>query len=204
LLEAGLANDFLLIICTASFYIIIHNTTKQISNQKRIDNSSGTLFDDDEGKDFSLTAVAQWTNLLWLWVVAIVCIICAGYLFSYIAFMRLNIEWGSLLILSLFTTPFFVSCAFTPEHSWVYMSVFIVGVPLVLTAHTLYILLPWNGESICYLWRLVVPCIELAGYLSYILYFRKKKMDIIKNFRISSFVYFFAAGLPLALLVASM
>jgi len=193
-LDNSISNAFTSIMCTVPFLIILHNTYKQISDQKNINNmDKNRPYNDDKDKNFSLTSVAQWTNLIWLWCVGFIIITVMGILFCYTTEMHPHIALTELLSLSFFVLPFFVVCSLGPEHNWVYTSVFVVATPAVLFFQALYIYLSWDHNEIVYLWRLAIPICFLIGYLIYLTFRKKMKIGFIEKPTISCLVYLFAA-----------
>ena len=192
-LDNSISNAFISIMCTVPFLIILHNTYKQISNQKKINNTDKDRpYNDDEGKNFTLTSVAQWTNLIWLWCVGFIIITVIGILFCYTTEMHPHIKLTDILSLSFFVLPFFVVCSLGPEHNWVYTSTFVVATPAVLLFQAWYIYLSWNHDDIGYLWRLAIPTSFLIAYIVYLVFRKKMKIGFIEKPTISCLVYLFA------------
>jgi hypothetical protein len=198
LFDSSNANELLRVFCLTCLCIVFEFAAQQ-QNQEYVPE----VFNDDKEKDFSLTSVAQFTNMLWLFLVGVVCIICGGYIFSYNLWLnQLVFPWYEFIILSGGFLPFFVTCSFQPEHGFVYWSAFVVGTPVILIFQAIYVVIGWDKLGASH-WIIVIPIVFLLLHIIFVLIQRKKHLEYFKNAPVFCIAYFCAALSSLSFVAVS-
>jgi len=142
-LKADFANPVLGLIAQIILYIVINFALQQQKHQAKVksDFEVSKKWDDDIEKNFSFSSIAQITNLLWLFLVGFSVVLNLAYIWNYAAAPNADVRWLDLLLSAAMALPFFASCAFQPEHPFVFISTYVVGTAVLLAGLIFYIVI---------------------------------------------------------------